>query len=283
MIFFRFALLLVAVVFVVSACKMAGETTKPVSEKTTTGSEESKNKTDETKGEKTKSKEITWTHKKGEGGPENWAKLEMEGNACGGKAQSPIDIVTKDAKKGEDLAAFKFAYGESDANIVNNGHTVQFNTTGDHKVTIGDKEYKLLQFHYHAASEHTIDGKQFPLEVHFVHKNTDTDFAVLGVMFEEGAENEFLKTYLKDFPAEKGEKKAEGKIDLAKLFPENKSYFNYKGSLTTPPCSEVVNWHVLKAPVTASKEQLESFAKILDGNFRPVMPLEGREVSSFGE
>ena len=74
------------------------------------------------------SKDVKWSNKKGETGPENWAKLPMENNACGGKVQSPIDIVTKDAKKGEDLSAFKFAYGESDANIVNNGHTIQFNS-----------------------------------------------------------------------------------------------------------------------------------------------------------
>ena len=195
----KLLIILVFTFFAFAACDTATDSSKTDGKKET--KEETAKKDDSAK------KKVSWSHKKGETGPENWAKLEMENNACGGKVQSPIDIATKDAKKGEKLSAFKFAYGESEANIVNNGHTVQFNTTGDHKVTIGDKEYKLLQFHYHAASEHTVDGKQFPLEVHFVHKNTDTDFAVLGVMFEEGAENAFLKTYLKDFPTEKGEKK----------------------------------------------------------------------------
>jgi len=262
-------------VFLFTACQSAeqpktdGDTKKDDAAKTETAKDEVK--------------EVKWSNKEGEGGPENWAKLEMENNACGGKVQSPIDIVSKDAKPSEDLSAFKFAYGESDADIVNNGHTIQFNTTGENKVTIGEKEYKMLQFHYHAGSEHTVDGKQYPLEVHFVHKNTETDYAVLGVMFEEGAENALLAKYMKDFPAEKGEKKGEGKIDIASLFPKETGYYNYKGSLTTPPCSEVVNWYVMKKPVTASKEQLDSFAKMLDGNYRPVMPLEGREVNMFSE
>ena len=266
-------MLITLAIFTLSACKTPDQP-KPGNEAT---------KADPTNDKGADSKAVKWSNKKGEGGPENWAKLEMENNVCGGKVQSPIDIVTKDAKSNDKLSAIKFSYSDTGVDIVNNGPTIQFNVSGDNKVTIGEKEYKLLQFHYHAASEHTINGKQSPLEVHFVHKNTDTDYAVLGVMFEEGAENALFTKYMKDFPAEKGERKGEGKIDLARLFPKETGYYNYNGSLTTPPCSEVVNWYVMKNPVSASKDQLESFAKMLDGNFRPVMPIEGREVSSFGE
>ena len=275
---FRFTLILVALAFSISACKTSDTNT------TRTADKPAADKTDTAKAEKPKSgAEVKWSNKKGEGGPENWAKLAIENNACDGKVQSPIDIVSKDVKTGEKLTAIKFDYATTDLEIVNNGHTVQFNVSGDNRITIGDKGYTLLQFHYHAASEHTIDGKQLPLEVHFVHKNSDTDFAVLSVMFEEGAENALFTKYLKDFSTKKDAPKAKGEVDLMSLFPKDKSYFHYSGSLTTPPCSEVVSWYVLKNSVTASKEQLETFGKLLDGNFRPVMSLEGREVSSFGE
>ncbi|NPA44095.1 MAG: carbonic anhydrase family protein, partial [Chlorobi bacterium] len=141
----------------------------------------------------------------------------------------------------------------------------------------------LLQFHYHALSEHTVNGKYFPLEVHFVHMHSDTDFVVLGVMIEEGAENELFKSYLDKFPTEKGEYKSENKINLMSLLPENKSYFNYKGSLTTPPCTEVVDWYVLQNSIYASKEQIEKFSQILNDNYRPVQALNGRKVYSFKE
>ena len=111
---------------------------------------------------------------------------------------------------------------------------------------IGSTKYSLAQFHYHAQSEHQLNGIHYPLEVHFVHKASDTDLAVVGVFFEEGAENELLAKYLSDFPLTEGtfEEHSE-EIELADLLPANKSYYHYNDSLTTPICSELVTWYVL--------------------------------------
>ncbi len=227
-------------------------------------------------------KDVHWTYE-GEHGPEHWKDL-CDGFAdCGGKSQSPVDIQTGAVKKDQSLKAPEFHYGTTGIHIVNNGHTVQFNVSGDNTVKLEGKDYKLLQFHYHALSEHTVDGKHYPLEVHFVHKHNDKDFAVLGVMFKEGKENELLKQYLNHFPGGKGEIKLDGTIDLVSLFPSDLSYYRYEGSLTTPPCSEVVHWYVLKTPVEASKEQLEQFAAILKNNYRPVQPLNGRTIKLFNQ
>ncbi len=227
-------------------------------------------------------KSVTWSHQQGENGPENWANLCDGFSDCGGKAQSPINIEKAKALVGKKLLPIKFDYGQSKVSIVNNSHTVQFNIDNpDNKVNIEGKEYQLLQFHYHALSEHTIDGKHYPLEVHFVHKHSDSDFAVLGVMFEEGNENKLLKKYLNHIPTKKGKYKSDDLIDLLALFPKNKDYYHYDGSLTTPPCSEVVNWYVLATPVQASKEQLKAFSKILHDNYRPVMPLNNRTVELY--
>lgn len=224
---------------------------------------------------------VAWSHQDGANGPANWENLCDGFSACGDKKQSPINLSTKSIKKSSKLSAPKFSYGSSSVDIVNNGHTVQFNINGNNRVNLNGKEYKLLQFHYHAKSEHTINGKYYPLEVHFVHKHSDTDFAVIGVMFNEGKANKLLTRYLKHFPGKKEYYQAESSFDILSLLPANKSYYNYKGSLTTPPCSEVVNWYVLSTPITASKEQLKKFAHILHGNYRPVMPLNGRTVSAF--
>ncbi|MCF6279075.1 MAG: carbonic anhydrase family protein [Flavobacteriaceae bacterium] len=222
--------------------------------------------------------EVHWSHHKGEKGPENWKDL-CDGFAdCGGKSQSPINIVTSNISKESKLVAPKFNYAKSAINIVNNGHTVQFNITGENTVDLNGKDYKLLQFHYHAKSEHTINGKYYPIEVHFVHQHSATEYAVLGMMFEEGKPNKLFSKYLDKFPTSKGEFKSEDMVDVLSLFPSDKNYYNYQGSLTTPPCSEVVNWHVLKTPLTASKEQIAQFSKILNSNYRPIMPLNGRTV-----
>jgi len=227
--------------------------------------------------------DVHWSHHEGEDGPKNWKNLCDGFSDCGGKAQSPINIVTKNSSNGTELMAPKFSYGKSKVDIINNSHTLQFNVSGENMVNLNGKDYKLLQFHYHALSEHTIDGKYFPLEVHFVHQHSDTDFAVLGVMFKEGEENELFKKYLDKFPTTKGAYESAETIDLLGLFPDDKSYYNYKGSLTTPPCSEVVNWFVLKTPVTASKEQIDQFSKLLNNNYRPIQALNDRTVLSYSK
>ena len=224
---------------------------------------------------------VHWSHHAGENGPNNWKNL-CDGFAdCGGDVQSPINIETKNTQLNTKLSAPVFNYGASKVAIINNGHTVQFNISGDNQVTLEGKDYKLLQFHYHALSEHTIDGKHAPIEVHFVHKHSDTDYAVLGVMFEEGKENPLFSKYLEHFPKKEGHYNSEDKIAILSLLPQNKSYYNYKGSLTTPPCSEVVNWYVLKTPISASKSQIELFSKILQNNYRPLQPLKERVVMSY--
>ncbi len=228
-------------------------------------------------------KDVHWSHHKGDGGPENWKNLCSGFADCGGLSQSPINIITKELAASKELTIPTFSYGKSKVDIINNSHTVQFNVDGENKVDLNKKEYKLLQFHYHALSEHTIDGEYFPIEVHFVHKHSDTDFAVIGVMFVEGKENELFKNYLDKFPTSKGEYKSDDMIDLLSLMPKNMSYYHYSGSLTTPPCSEVVSWYVLKNPVEASKEQIEIFSKILKNNYRPIQPLNDRKLGLYSE
>lgn len=92
-----------------------------------------------------------------------------------------------------------------------------------------------------------------------------------------------FKKYLSHFPKTKGEYKSDDEIDLLSLFPTDKSYYNYGGSLTTPPCSEVVNWYLFAHPITASPKQIAMFSKILDDNYRPTQPLQNRVVKLYGE
>ncbi len=224
-----------------------------------------------------------WEHKAGENGPENWKNLCDGFSDCGGEIQSPINIVTNEVSSNNKLSAFEFNYGSNTVDIINNGHTVQFNISGNNTMIIKDKEYTLLQFHYHAKSEHTINGNYSPIEVHFVHKHSDTDYAVIGVLFEEGEAYELFSNYLADMPKTKGTFISENKIELASLLPNNLSYYNYNGSLTTPPCTEIVNWYILQEPLQASKEQINKFSTILHNNYRPTLPLNDREVKSFNE
>src|SRR5258707_7472124 len=123
-----------------------------------------------------------WTYEGAEG-PDKWGKLDDRFAVCAtGHAQSPIDL-TKAQKL--DLVDIKFNYKPSKLNIFNNGHTIQVNYDAGSSIIYNEIEYKLIQFHFHHPSEHTIDGKVFALELHFVHQSATGDLAVVGVMIEK--------------------------------------------------------------------------------------------------
>ena len=164
--------------------------------------------------------------------------------------------------------------------VEHNGHTIQATPAESvQALHLGDKVFALKQFHFHTPSEHTFLSKYFPMEAHFVHQSEAGELAVLAVMFEEGKENPALAPLLaKKLQAGEKEKLAE-KLDVMPLFPEGQSHFRLNGSLTTPPCTEGVNWVVFKTAVNASKAQLDAMRDMIgQANNRPVQPLNARLV-----
>lgn len=126
----------------------------------------------------------------------------------------------------------------------------------------------MAQLHFHEPSEHTINGIRYPIEIHFVHVNKkDHSILVLALLGKEGNNNtffNFLESYL---PIVVGETKAvNSSFNLKQSLPSNQSYYHYNGSLTTPPCSEGVNWYVLKNPITLSVEQVKKLQELMPTN-----------------
>jgi carbonic anhydrase len=214
----------------------------------------------------------------GEAGPEHWGDISEEWEACEvGKAQSPVDL---SASKAADLPGLAFDYRPTPVAIVNNGHTVQVNYEKGSTLTVGGAVYELVQFHFHAPSEHTVDGKHHPLEMHLVHKDAAGKLAVVGVLVEEGEANPAFAPVFDHLPKMKAPLAVvpEARVNAEELLPADLAYYAYAGSLTTPPCSEGVHWKVLAKPVQMSKEQIEAFRRIYPGNNRPVQGLNGRVV-----
>jgi carbonic anhydrase len=196
-----------------------------------------------------------------------------------GKQQTPINIVPS---KDVDLKPLDLQYKADAKSIINNGHTIQVNVAEGSVLKIDGADYKLKQFHFHVPSENNIKGDSFPLEAHFVHATDDGKLAVVAVMFKEGAANASLAKIWKEFPNLEVGKALPFSMsvdEIKALMPENKDYYKFMGSLTTPPCSENVKWHVLKTPLTISKEQINAFfSQFGFPNNRPIQNTNGRVV-----
>ncbi len=164
--------------------------------------------------------------------------------------------------------------------IVNKGHTIQFNFDGGSSILVDGLIYNLLQFHTHTHSEHAINGTHAPLEMHFVHQNATTGkLAVIGVLVEEGTENAVLEHFVHHLPGTKdGSYESSDTFSALDLMPSDKSYFTYAGSLTTPPCSEIVTWIVMEHPIEASTTQIHDFEALEHENARPVQVLGSRVI-----
>ena len=217
----------------------------------------------------------------GETGPSHWAEF-LEDSDCGGMAQSPINIISRDAKSDITLGALQFKYSKKTKirDVTNNGQSIQFNFEPGNTVIYNGETYNLLQFHFHEASEHTINGVRFPLETDFVHQNDKGKTLIIGVLSEEGKENTPWTTLESHLPIEKNVTiPLDIPFDVTSLLPDNRAYYSYKGSLTTPPCSEDVQWIVFKNQTSISKDQLNHLQSSMPlNNYRNVQPLNGRVV-----
>ncbi|MEL6523146.1 MAG: carbonic anhydrase family protein [Pseudomonadota bacterium] len=213
----------------------------------------------------------------GETGPDHWANLSEDYHVCGaGRQQSPIDL-THATRADVDRVTTQWK-AASDFEVVNNGHTLQANMPKGSVSIVNGKPYDLLQFHFHHQSEHTVDGEHFPMEAHFVHKSADGDLLVLGVFLDEGQKNDVLAPIWTVAPSSKGTARVVETNHLQDLLPNSSKHFTYAGSLTTPPCSEIVTWVVYEEPVEASEQQISDFAEVFPHNNRPLQSLNRRQI-----
>ncbi len=217
-----------------------------------------------------------WSYE-GATGPRHWGSLSPDYALCAsGTSQSPIDI--RDTTS-VDLQNLELHYVSVPVEIVNNGHTVQVNYAPGSHLDVDGVRYDLLQFHFHAPSEHTIAGKHASAEMHLVHKSATGALAVVGVLIEEGEHNAHFDAIWNNLPAQAGPaKRFDVQINAADLLPADARTYRYLGSLTTPPGTEGVRWHLMVEPVRMSKAQIAAFTRVYRGNNRPTQPLHGRAV-----
>ena len=226
-----------------------------------------------------KGHEPHWAYE-GEYGPDKWAAVKPEFNACAlGKRQSPVHIQETGTLQGP-AEPLQFNYRASGGSVVNNGHTIQVDLEPGNTLSVRGSTYQLLQFHFHHPAEEKVNYKGFSMVAHLVHKNDEGQLAVVAVLIDPGAANDLVHKVWTHMPLDSGDRVRlpASLLDMNTLLPKDQRYYQFMGSLTTPPCTEGVLWNVIKAPVTVSKEQLKLFAQLFPMNARPVQALNGRVV-----
>lgn len=225
--------------------------------------------------------------------------------------QSPIDIITDDVEEENDLTALSFSSeytSEIEGEFENTCQNVEFTPqdTVNAVMTTPVGTYEFIQFHFHwgnqsgEGSEHLVDGTREEFEAHFVHRNVNEmnisagdALAVLAVRGEvidtpiEGIWEELNASRISAV----GTNIQVQNIIMTDLFPNNRDYYYYEGSTTTPNCNETVQWFVFKNLIEVPSNYLENLRMIqrdasgnlLTLNFRDTQELNNRPVFCFEE
>jgi carbonic anhydrase len=215
----------------------------------------------------------------GELGPDNWGTLDEEWELCAtGEEQSPIDLGPASSAE---LAGITVSYLPVAATVTDVGATIRADFAPGSSITVDDTTYELLQVHFHAPSEHIVNGTSADAEFHFVHKSAEGNLAVIGVLVVAGAPNDVyapLVDAIGATPAPGAGDPIELDVDVPALMGDIGLTFRYDGSLTTPPCSEGVRWIVRAESIELSPEQIGLLTDKYEGNARPVQELGERDL-----
>ena len=219
-----------------------------------------------------------WSYS-GEAGPEHWSEIDKANAACSaGSQQSPLNISGSVKAM---LPPIAVSWKKDSGRMVNNGHTVQVNVPPGSTLSRGGSRYELLQYHFHHPSEHLVEGKRFAMEAHFVHQNIENnDLGVLAVLLVPGVVNAAFAQLAAAFPAQADTEVIVATVDVNGLLPVTLGYWYYEGSLTTPPCTENVDWMLATQSLEVAEADIAKFAALYPANARTVKPSNRRLVLS---
>lgn len=200
----------------------------------------------------------------------------LPGPQGSGLMQSPIDLPPAPPEDREHQIAID--YEQSAEHLIHREHTIELAYDPGSAIEFDGRRYSLVQLHFHTPSEHLVAHQRFPVELHLVHHSADERILVVGVLFEVGPPSAFIERILADAPRDVGRVDLERQLDVGAIFPENKHFYTYRGSLTTAPFREGVQWLVLSEHPTVSTEQVVRLLVLEGGNARPVQPRHGRPI-----
>lgn len=210
----------------------------------------------------------------GENGAAKWGEMDSKFKACAiGSEQSPIDL---NGAIPANVHHLSINWKAEAFDIANNGHTIQVNAKDGGSSTFGKTVFELKQFHFHTPSEHAFAGKRSAMEAHFVHAAPDGRLAVVGVLMTAGKKHGAFAEIMRAAPKTEGEAKLKAALDPHHFLPHSRNFYRYEGSLTTPPCSETVEWSVFDTTIEVAAADIEAFRALYPMNARPLQATNRR-------
>lgn len=210
-----------------------------------------------------------------------WGQLDPAYKICeDGKSQSPINILSTDAILGVSLEAPELNFSCPSFDVKKKGHTLEVFCNSKNSIWFEKKNYELVKFYFHQPSEHTIEGKKTKIEIQFLFENNEKRFLIVAVLVDKGRTNFSLNKIFDTFDQNSSLEKLTSKdrLEPLDLFPKERGYYTYNGSLTIPPCTEGVRWIVFSKHIQASGLEIRKLTKIVALNARAVQPLNGRKL-----
>lgn len=219
---------------------------------------------------------IAWQYD-GDQGPSHWGEIAPTTASCEkGTQQSPINIRTTPHHQSHD--GLLVHYTAAPGHVVASHHTIEVDFQSGESLEVLGRTYTLKDFHFHAPSEHQLNGRSYPMEAHLVHRDESGHLLVLAVLMDLGTESTSLASVWERIPSGKQEEVRDLLINPQDLLPRDLHHYAYDGSLTTPPCTEGVHWIVLKEPISITPGHIERFVSLIGHNARPVQSLNEREI-----
>lgn len=209
--------------------------------------------------------------------PWRWSDLKDEWKLCGsGKKQSPIDL--SGAKIEPKLKALKFNYQHGVTTLALANQTIQGDVALGSWLDIDGDRYDLRKISVHTPSEHRVNGLPYEMEIQFHHRELSGRTAIVAVLVTAGKSHPALLKLANTLPRYEGESSTLDRFIWTDVLPAKRTYWEYEGSETTPPCKEDVEWIVLTNTIDAATREIDSIAHLQKNNARPTQELGRRTL-----
>ncbi len=223
---------------------------------------------------------VAWDHASGDRGPQAWGGLHPDFAACSqGTRQSPIHITAQDVAAGP-ADSLPFGNQFFGGTIWNTGHGLGVEVEGTSTLPLRGAPWRLMRLQFRHPAEERVHLQNYPMATELVYQGPGGQMAVVSVPMQLGSPNAFITRLWTHMPldAQDRVRLPQPVLSVGELLPQDRRYYQYAGSLTTPPCTEGVLRIVMKTPVSVGLEQLRLLARVSPPNARPVQPTNGRLV-----